>query len=93
MRPLNLLTFFTSSPMSLLEQFDPCSLSSIEEDLLIKKILQTHDPDPDGRELDSSQLLLVIESTMHFISPKVIQSCVVYLLCSCIFPWFHMLIK
>nr|XP_033516657.1 protein SIEVE ELEMENT OCCLUSION C [Nicotiana tomentosiformis] len=70
MRPLNLLTFFTSSPMSLLEQFDPCSLSSIEEDLLIKKILQTHDPDPDGRELDSSQLLLVIESTMHFISPK-----------------------
>lgn len=75
--------------MSLLQQFDPCSLSSIEEDLLIKKILQTHDPDPDpdGRELDSSQLLLVIESTMHFISPKVIQSCLVYV----IFPWFHML--
>ncbi|XP_019266979.1 PREDICTED: protein SIEVE ELEMENT OCCLUSION C [Nicotiana attenuata] len=70
MRPLDLSTFFTSSPMSLLQQFDPCSLSSIEDDLLIKKILQTHDPDPDGRELDSSQLLLVIESTMHFISPK-----------------------
>ncbi|KAJ8548342.1 hypothetical protein K7X08_030811 [Anisodus acutangulus] len=57
--------------MSLLrgEQFDPCFLSSIEEDLLIKKILQTHDPNC-RYKIDADQLILIVESTMHFISPK-----------------------
>ncbi|XP_060214064.1 protein SIEVE ELEMENT OCCLUSION C [Lycium barbarum] len=57
--------------MSLLrgEEFDPCFLSSIEEDLLITKILRTHDPNY-RYKIDAGQLLLVVESTMHYISPK-----------------------
>ncbi|CAN4124087.1 unnamed protein product [Withania somnifera] len=56
--------------MSLLrdEQLDPCLLSSTE-DLLIKKILRIHDPDC-RYKIDAGQLLLVVESTMHFISLK-----------------------
>lgn len=53
------------------EQFDPCLLSSIQEDLLIKKILKFHDPNH-RYKIDAAQLLLLVESTMHFISPKVI---------------------
>ncbi|KAM3303810.1 protein SIEVE ELEMENT OCCLUSION C [Capsicum chacoense] len=52
-----------------IELFDPCLLSSIQEDLLIKNILQTHDPDF-RYKIDAGHLLLVAESTMHFISPK-----------------------
>ncbi|PHU02909.1 hypothetical protein BC332_28160 [Capsicum chinense] len=52
-----------------IELFDPCLLSSIQEDLLIKNILGTHDPDF-RYKIDAGHLLLVAESTMHFISPK-----------------------
>ncbi|KAH0672305.1 hypothetical protein KY290_024539 [Solanum tuberosum] len=57
--------------MSLLrgEQFDPCLLSSIQEDLLIMKILRIHDPNH-RYKIDARQLLHVVENTMHFISPK-----------------------
>ncbi|XP_004239489.2 protein SIEVE ELEMENT OCCLUSION C [Solanum lycopersicum] len=51
------------------EQFDPCLLSSIQEDLLIMKILRIHDPN-DRYKIDARQLLHVVESTMHCISPK-----------------------
>lgn len=77
------------------EQFDPCLLSSIQEDLLIMKILRIHDPN-DRYKIDARQLLHVVESTMHCISPKVIYmyiysflmsklSSFVYVLYSCIF--------
>ncbi|WMV28971.1 hypothetical protein MTR67_022356 [Solanum verrucosum] len=57
--------------MSLLRgvQFDPCLLSSIQEDLLIMKILRIHDPNH-RYKIDARQLLHVVENTMHFISPK-----------------------
>lgn len=65
---------FSTLAMNLLriELFDPCLLSSIQEDLLIKNILRTHDPDF-RYKIDAGHLLLVAESTMHFISPKVMS--------------------
>lgn len=45
------------------------SLLSLEEDLLIKKILLTHDPN--GTDLDSALLLLGVENIIRHIMSKV----------------------
>lgn len=53
------MNFFGNDPFSL-----HSSSTSLAEDILIKKILLTHDPD--GRRLDSELLLCAMENIMCY---------------------------